>query len=140
MYRASAPVTACPRCQRALEERSVEGDDILACPSCGGVWLDPAQTALVFKRFRTGEVFLRGSEDAVAFSQAHRPPTDGVAVCPIGGEEMNLCEAEGIRIDQCEHGTWFDARELGTIVAAADAPSAFQQWLSKLFSRKDEAG
>jgi Zn-finger nucleic acid-binding protein len=139
MYRASSPVTACPRCQRALEERDVPGDTILACPACGGVWLDPEQARVVFERRRGEESFVRGSEDIAHFSHGRRSPTDGVAICPIGGEEMTLCEAEGIRIDRCaEHGTWFDAHELGLIVKSADAPSAVTMWLSGLFSRKND--
>ena len=139
MYRASSPVTACPRCQRALEERTVPGDTILACAACGGVWLDPEQSLVVFKRRRGEESFVQGSEDVAHFSAGRREPTDGVALCPIGGEEMTLCEAEGIRIDQCaEHGTWFDAHELARIVKSADKPNAVTTWLSGVLGRKVE--
>lgn len=95
MYRASSPVTACPRCQRALEERAVRGDTILACAACGGGWLDPEQALVVFKRRRGEDSFVQGSEDVAYFSAGRREPTDSVAICPIGGEEMALCEAEG---------------------------------------------
>jgi Zn-finger nucleic acid-binding protein len=124
MYRASSPVTACPRCQRALEERAVGPGVILACVACGGVWLDVEQSKMVFERRRDEEALVQGSEDVAYFSQARRPRIEGAAICPIGGEEMVLCEAEGIRIDRCaEHGTWFDAHELRRIVDAADEPS-----------------
>lgn len=135
----------------------MEMQPILACVSCGGVWLDTAQTFLVFKRLKGGEAFIRESEELAARSRAQRPPTEGTAICPIGGEEMVLCEAQGIRIDQCaEHGTWFDARELGRIVDLADAPSVLdnavdaaketaqtalarsKQWLSKVLWGKEE--
>ena len=139
MYRASSPVTACPRCQRALEERVVRRDTILACTACGGVWLDPEQARIVFKRRRGEESFVEGSEDVAFFSHGRREPTDGIAICPIGGEEMTLCEAEGIHIDQCaEHGTWFDAHELARIVKSADEPNAVIAWLTRLFSSRHD--
>jgi Zn-finger nucleic acid-binding protein len=141
MYRAGTPVTACPRCQRALEERHVDDRDaVLACAACGGVWLDPEQTLIVFKRRRGEEAFVKGSEAIAWFSQSQRPRTDAAAICPIGGEEMVLCEASGIHIDQCrEHGTWFDAHELRRIVDATDRPSALRTWLERLVGRKDDA-
>lgn len=141
MYRASTPVTACPRCQHALEERTAGRETILACAACGGVWLDSAQTVVVFKRLAGDDALVQGSEDVAYFSRAQRPQTEMPATCPVGGEEMILCEAEGVRIDQCaEHGTWFDAHELGRIVKSADKPHAVTTWLSSLVGRKAEGG
>ena len=135
MYRAPSPVTACPRCQHALEERAVGRGFILACTSCGGVWLDPAQARAVFERRAAEAALVEGSEAVARLSRARRADTDRPAMCPIGGEEMDLCEAEGVRIDQCaEHGTWFDANELRQIVDKADTPNAVTLWLTRIFS------
>lgn len=70
---------------------------------------------------------VEGAEEIADQSRAQPAGTDNAAICPIGGEEMILCEAEGIRIDQCvQHGTWFDAHELRRIVDAADEPSPLE--------------
>jgi Zn-finger nucleic acid-binding protein len=73
----------------------------------------------VFKRMPGGAPLVSASNQAVQRSEKQRPTTDGTAQCPVGGEEMILCEAEGIRIDRCpHHGTWFDAHELRRIANA----------------------
>jgi Zn-finger nucleic acid-binding protein len=140
MYRASSPVTACPRCQHALEERAVGSEFILACTACGGVWLDVGQAKAVFERRAVEQDLVEGSE-AIAFqSRAQPADTGSAALCPVGGEEMILCEAAGIRIDQCaEHGTWFDAHELRRIVDAADAPTALDTALETAKETADKA-
>lgn len=109
----------CPRCLRQLEERKVRSASIHGCPSCGGVLLDKTQTATVFKRMPGGLALVSASNKAAQVSENARPQTDGAARCPSCAEEMVLCEAEGVRIDQCVvHGTWFDAHELRRIANA----------------------
>lgn len=109
----------CPRCLRQLEERKARSATIFGCPSCGGVLLDKAQTDIVFKRMPGGLALVTASNKAVQVSENARPHTDGAARCPACAEEMMLCEAELIRIDQCPaHGTWFDANELRQIANA----------------------
>jgi Zn-finger nucleic acid-binding protein len=109
----------CPRCLRPLEVRHFKSAVIHSCPSCGGVWLGTEQTDTVFKRMPGGAALVSASNQAVQRSEKQRPTTDGTAQCPVGGEEMILCEAEGIRIDRCpHHGTWFDAHELRRIANA----------------------
>jgi Zn-finger nucleic acid-binding protein len=109
----------CPRCARELEEQKVRSALVRACTACGGVWLDEAQADIVFKRMPGGAALVSAANKAANVSEKQKVATDGVARCPVGGEEMILCEAEGIRIDQCpEHGTWFDAHEVRRIANA----------------------
>jgi Zn-finger nucleic acid-binding protein len=109
----------CPRCILPLEARTFKSATIHGCRSCGGVWLDNAQTDTVFKRMPGAASVVKASEQAARSSAGDAVATDGMARCPSCREEMLLCEAEGVRIDQCEaHGTWFDARELRRIANA----------------------
>jgi Zn-finger nucleic acid-binding protein len=112
----------CPRCLRQLEELEVRSATIHGCPSCGGVLLDKAQADTVFRRMPGGAALVTASNRAAQLSEKERPLTGGIARCPACAEEMNLCEAEDIRIDQCVvHGTWFDAHELRRIANAETA-------------------
>jgi Zn-finger nucleic acid-binding protein len=42
----------CPRCQRALETRSIHGIEIDGCRSCGGIFFDDRELPAILSRSR----------------------------------------------------------------------------------------
>jgi Zn-finger nucleic acid-binding protein len=43
----------CPRCQRALETRSIYGTEIDGCRNCGGIFFDDRELATILSRSRS---------------------------------------------------------------------------------------
>lgn len=120
MFRTNARLN-CPRCDGELEERSKGRAVVYGCAACGGVWLDSDQAACVFEGWPERAALVRLSS-AVADDSPMLATTHPIPRCPIDREPLDLCEARGVQIDMCEHGTWFDAYELRRI--AASPPSA----------------
>jgi Zn-finger nucleic acid-binding protein len=50
--RVVATIGLCPRCQRALETRSIYGTEIDVCRSCGGIFFDDRELATILSRSR----------------------------------------------------------------------------------------
>jgi Zn-finger nucleic acid-binding protein len=51
--RVVAAIGLCPRCQRALETRSIYGTEIDGCRSCGGIFFDDRELATILSRSQT---------------------------------------------------------------------------------------
>jgi Zn-finger nucleic acid-binding protein len=118
----------CPACgpgQRLTSRRL--GDPAigtLECPRCAGLWLGGDALRLVTDRARAG-----AAAAEAALSSAPVVPGAPVAAksrtlyrrCPFCNRHMNrrnFGRTSGIVIDSCkDHGVWFDARELESILA-----------------------
>lgn len=118
----------CPRCTRVLSMCRVGERTYTECTSCGGLWLD-------------AEVFERLSKERAQQAEAGYvpelplPPQRPIAAaeldskvryvkCPVCKDMMvrkNFATSSGIIIDWCrQHGYWFDANELETILRFID--------------------
>ena len=114
----------CPHCRRKLVTVRVADVDLNGCGSCGGIWVDNAGAQHVVAKPQ--EVFAELAQRAARNAQhaGQRVTNPVCAVCP---SQLDKVEATswGIVLDICkEHGTWFDALELATLVHAINAPRA----------------
>jgi len=50
--RVVSAIGLCPRCQRALETRSIHGIEIDGCRSCGGIFFDDRELPTILSRSR----------------------------------------------------------------------------------------
>lgn len=117
------PPLSCPSCREPLSGgRSLEGARLDGCPSCGGVWTDPAS----FRRLcedRAAKAPYLGESGVLPAPKAKNPASSPMryrpcAVCAEMMNRVNFAGASGVIIDVCKpHGTWFDAEELAAIAA-----------------------
>jgi Zn-finger nucleic acid-binding protein len=98
------------------------------CPSCHGLWLAKEVFDKVLESSRGASVdALLGVGGPAAGSprEVERISTAGYVPCPDCGSMMNrnnFARRSGVIVDVCKaHGTWFDAEELGRIIAFARA-------------------
>ncbi|HEU4522145.1 MAG TPA: zf-TFIIB domain-containing protein [Thermoanaerobaculia bacterium] len=123
----------CPVCSLpliAVERDQIEVD---SCISCHGLWFDRGEMELLCEK--TG-VTLDMPKLFVAASVPERPRE-----CPRCRKRMaKVALAANARVvtDHCpdEHGIWFDARELGTVIdAAASAETPMVRFLGEVFGK-----
>ena len=106
----------CPRCNQKMEVLSIGNCDVLECPGCLGLWVDPA----TFE----GICADREQHSAVLGSAAVQKPDLTAKVnyipCPDCSQLMNranFARCSGVIIDLCKkHGIWFDHDELSRII------------------------
>lgn len=106
----------CPSCAVALEARDVGDAQVLACPTCRGLFVDH----LVLNGWMRDRASKAPDEDGAAvFAEEgwrvryHRCPR-----CVTMMNRVNFASGTGIILDVCvEHGYWLDAGELGRITA-----------------------
>ncbi|MDX6769997.1 MAG: zf-TFIIB domain-containing protein [Elusimicrobiota bacterium] len=116
-----APLS-CPSCRVALSGRSLGGVRLDGCPSCGGVWTDPASLRRLCED-RAAKAAYLGDGSLSAPPKPRDPSATPVryrpcAVCGDMMNRVNFAGASGVIIDACRpHGTWFDADELAAIAA-----------------------
>jgi len=104
----------CPHCRRRLVTADVKGVELSGCGGCGGVWVDNASTRRVLADPEPifGELAKRAGDNAK--NRHVRSPNPG---CPECTAVLVKVRPHGIELDVCaDHGTWFDAFELGTLV------------------------
>jgi len=111
----------CPRCKQPLSESDSGQVRYVECTHCGGLWLDEALfEKLANERDRALATAIRGT------LPAPQPVTVGRETvrylpCPVCGEIMNrrnFATCSGVILDWCRgHGWWFDAQELGRVLA-----------------------
>jgi Zn-finger nucleic acid-binding protein len=110
----------CPHCQRAFVSVTVEGVVLHGCGACGGIWLDNAGSRAVLEN--PVGIFENLSSRAAQNARSTRPrnPRPPCPQCACVLERRWFHEA--VQIDVCpDHGTWFDALELGALVKAVRA-------------------
>jgi Zn-finger nucleic acid-binding protein len=111
----SAPMERrCPHCKKRLVTVVAEGVSLSGCGACGGIWVDNASARSVLSNPLS--VFADLAHRAAAGASGSRGKIDKptCAECPA---VLDRSRIHGIDLDVCtDHGTWFDARELETLV------------------------
>ncbi len=100
----------CPVKKTPMLVLELEGVEIDYCTSCGGIWLDAGELALLLGNEEAGRDLLDSLQPAHKASRKLR--------CPVCGKRMKPVSAGGITIDRCPHGhgIWFDRGELADII------------------------
>lgn len=104
----------CPHCKKRLVTVVADGVSLSGCGACGGIWVDNASARKVLANPES--VFADLARRAAAGATGSRGKSDKptCAECPA---ILDRSRVAGIDLDTCtEHGTWFDARELETLV------------------------
>lgn len=119
----------CPRCDGALQIRSLETACLIECSRCHGLWLDPPVFQDICRDAREERGTMFGSTEK-------EPPracesTLGYIPCLDCGELMlrrqfrHRTRPTGVVLDYCrDHGVWLDGTELERIVRSIRAGSA----------------
>jgi Zn-finger nucleic acid-binding protein len=120
--------TGCPACgkQHKMNGRAM-GDppiSVLECPRCAGLWLSRDAFKVIADQARdesvTDPAMLVGKTEAGGDTPAKARPKSFYRQCPECRKMMNrrnFGQRSGVVIDTCkEHGIWFDAQELGTVL------------------------
>jgi Zn-finger nucleic acid-binding protein len=115
-HAADAPVRElrCPHCKKRMVQVRVVDVELSGCGGCGGIWIgnDSARTVLANPQ----EIFAELAERAGANARerGNRSNRPNCAECPAVLDRVRMHE---IDLDVCgDHGTWFDAFELKTLV------------------------
>ena len=106
----------CPACNAPMIVMEREGIELDYCPACRGLWFDADELALLAEACGI-EVDLPDVADAAKADTA-----EAARACPRCGKPMNkvlMGDDPPVVIDACpnQHGLWFDAGELGQVVA-----------------------
>jgi Zn-finger nucleic acid-binding protein len=104
----------CPHCKKRLVTVVVKGVSLSGCGGCGGIWVDNASARSVLSNPESvfADLARRCAAGATGSRGKEAKPT--CAECPA---ILDRSRVHGIDLDTCsEHGTWFDARELETLV------------------------
>jgi Zn-finger nucleic acid-binding protein len=105
----------CPRCEQKLFFGDADGVAMLGCGVCGGIWLDNGSAHKVTEHYsdRVVDMAARAAQSA-----QRKPDVRAAAKCAQCRAEMQRRTFGVVSLDVCaEHGTWFDAGELSTLVA-----------------------
>jgi Zn-finger nucleic acid-binding protein len=104
----------CPHCLRVLVSVKVGEVELHGCPGCGGIWLDNVSAKKVLENPENifYELATRAANNATANRPRNPRPT-----CPVCSIILDRTRFHDVDLDLCpEHGTWFDALELGMLV------------------------
>lgn len=108
----------CPRCRCHLEALNIGETDFHGCNQCDGLWMD-------VKTFENVCAERERQSAVLGFLQKRVVATNlktkiAYVPCPDCGQLMNrnnFARASGVIVDICkQHGVWFDADELPSIV------------------------
>ena len=115
----------CPACgaDHKLRARTIGRAEThaLECNACAGLWLAREVFEALLDLARS-----TATPAHAAHTHAVRPRTGGRADkivyrrCPVCSERMNrqnFGRRSGLILDACEHGVWFDAEELDSVLA-----------------------
>jgi Zn-finger nucleic acid-binding protein len=96
----------CPGCGKALTEAGFTD----RCPSCDGAWVH--EDALVG--------MLQERTSTLVFLPWMPRPKDLERKCAVCSKPMQMVNLGSVALDRCaEHGVWFDAHELATLLSEA---------------------
>ena len=105
----------CPHCKKRLVAAKVEDVELNGCTGCGGIWVDNGSAQAVVAKPRA--IFEELAVRAAANARGRLVRAERVA-CPACDASCDPTSVHGIALDVCaEHGTWFDAAELSSLVA-----------------------
>jgi Zn-finger nucleic acid-binding protein/ribosomal protein L40E len=134
----------CPACEETLVAQRVREVWVLSCSWCDGLWVPAASFDALVRRVRPpADAPIRGLGSPAGLQAGF----DGAVVyrrCPDCRQRMvrkNYGRTSGVIVDWCgQHGTWFDADELGRVAsfvaggqldAAASATDAVRMVLAE---------
>ena len=111
---ADAVEMRCPHCKKRLVTVTAAGVALAGCGTCGGIWIDTEGSRRVVET--RDRVFADLAK--AAWQHAHGARVRAASpVCPECPAVLDRVRAHGVDLDVCpEHGTWFDAYELITVV------------------------
>lgn len=107
-------IRRCPHCKKRLVTVVAHGVSLSGCGGCGGIWVDNASARKVLSNPERifADLARRCAAGATGAHGTDKEPT--CAECPAILDHSRVC---GIYLDTCaDHGTWFDASELETLV------------------------
>jgi Zn-finger nucleic acid-binding protein len=104
----------CPHCRKLLVTVRAADVDLNGCAGCGGIWLDNDSAGRVIAApSRAIEDLANRAAIGMKFERRIHAPI--CAECPA---LLDRLTSRGIDLDICaQHGTWFDAFELGRLTA-----------------------
>lgn len=113
---ADSPVAElrCPHCKKRLVQVKVADVELSGCGGCGGIWIGNASARSVLAQPQ--QIFAELADRAGwnARERGNRDNRPSCAECPAVLDRIRM---HGIDLDCCsDHGTWFDAFELKTLV------------------------
>jgi Zn-finger nucleic acid-binding protein len=120
----------CPHCRQGLVSITVSETELHGCGRCGGIWLENAAARRVMESPDRVFADLATRAACSALAQQRRedapaPVRRAGAPCPICSAPLALTGFIDLALDVCRpHGTWFDPRELASLVALLEARAA----------------
>ncbi len=104
----------CPHCRKRLVTVIAKDVELAGCGGCGGIWIDNASTRRVLADPESIFAVLAKRAGDNAKNRRVREPNPA---CPECTAVLDRVRPHGIELDVCaDHGTWFDAFELATLV------------------------
>lgn len=106
----------CPHCRKRLVGVVAHDVELIGCAGCGGIWIDNTNATKVLAKPEDifAELAKRAGDGARNRSVRVQNPS-----CPVCTAVLDRVITKGIELDVCrEHGTWFDAFELLSLVHA----------------------
>jgi Zn-finger nucleic acid-binding protein len=129
----------CPVCRKVSmkpERDPTSGLEIDICPSCYGMWFDPAELAQFFQSTELKRKFFLSEAcqplEAVGYTLQVRPP-----ICPRCKKAMDEKLFGDVSIDICNscQGIWLDDGELQRIVLQFKKGARNEKLISKELSK-----
>lgn len=112
-----APVELrCPLCRKRLVTVEAAEVALSGCGGCGGIWVDndSAHVLLAAPQRVFIELAVNAGRNAKVRAASNAPRS-----CPACTAVLDRVTTHGVELDVCpDHGTWFDAFELRTLVEA----------------------
>jgi Zn-finger nucleic acid-binding protein len=94
------------------------GARVLACMSCGGVWMDGAAYKKMASQIESEVVDVAELASTRADRAGAPIPQDSANACPDCSGSLLRTMRNGVTLDVCkDHGVWFDRGELQAIAA-----------------------
>jgi Zn-finger nucleic acid-binding protein len=104
----------CPQCRKRLVTAKVKDVDLSGCAGCGGIWIQNASARRVLAD--PEPIFVEMATRA-GNNATNRKTHADERVCPECPAILDRVRSHGIDLDVCtDHGTWFDAYELASLV------------------------
>jgi Zn-finger nucleic acid-binding protein len=94
------------------------GERVLACMSCGGVWMDGAAYKKMASQMESEVLDLAELATSHAERRGATIPQDSANACPDCSISLTRTTRSGVTLDVCkDHGVWFDRGELQALAA-----------------------
>ncbi len=131
----------CPVCNEPLIAFELEGVEIDHCLACRGTWLDAGELEQI------AELADVPAGPLSAALETTRPGTTSKRRCPRCRRKLSTVRVgndPAVEVDRCllEHGLWFDAGELKTLITsfAGGQAGAVAEFLGNVLRHALDAG